>query len=164
MVTSGHVSTVRVPSTYTSGLELPTTLSLPRSSMFGQRLYCDQLETCSWGIARRIASRIVRPGSADSACPLIITAPPVVDVGLPPGSVDRSKGRDVVQFRRRIERANGGRTERVRCTPQSTMASGITYFIGSTGLWVTHTSQCRCGPVGSPVEPTSAIFSPRFTL
>src|SRR2546430_17312205 len=98
MVTSGHVSTVRVPSTYTSGLELPTTLSLPRSSMFGQRLYCDQLDTCSCGIARRIASRIVRPGSAESACPLMITAPPVVvDGGLPPGSVDRSKGRDVEQ-------------------------------------------------------------------
>src|SRR5207302_6979945 len=83
--------------------------------MFGQRLYCDQLETCSCGIARRIASRIVRPGSADSPCPLMITAPPVVvDGGPPPGSVDRSKGRDVAQpcTRRETTRRDGTARER----------------------------------------------------
>src|SRR6184192_661493 len=98
MVTSGQVSTVRVPSTYTSGLELPVTLSLPRSSRLGQRLYCDQLEMCSCGIAFLTASRTVRPGSAESASPVMITLPAVVgDSGLPPGSVDRSNGRDVAQ-------------------------------------------------------------------
>src|SRR5256884_6517950 len=141
MVTRGQVSTVRVPSTYTSGLELPVTLSLPRSSRLGQRLYCDQLEMCSCGIAFLTASRTVRPGSADSASPVMITLPAVVgDSGLPPGSVVRSNGRDVVQLRMRIEMSHGGRAERLRCTPQSTMASGMTYFSGSTGLWFTHTS------------------------
>src|SRR5438270_13454868 len=114
MVTSGHVSTVRVPSTYTSGLELPVTLSLPRSSRLGQRLYCDQLEMCSCGIAFLTAPRTVRPGSADSAAPGMITLPAVVgDSGLPPGSVVRSEGRDVVPPRMGIERANGRRTGRL---------------------------------------------------
>src|SRR5438046_6181143 len=112
MVTRGQVSTVRVPSTYTSGLELPVTLSLPRSSRLGQRLYCDQLEMCSCGIAFLTASRTVRPGSADSASPVMITLPAVVgDSGLPPGSVVRSHGRGDVTLGIWIERARRGRTE-----------------------------------------------------
>src|SRR5213076_1132492 len=115
MVTSGQVSTVRVPSTYTSGLELPVTLSLPRSSRLGQRLYCDQLEMCSCGIAFLTASRTVRPGSAESASPVMITLPAVVgDSGLPPGSVDRSNGRDVVQPRTRRGSTRRGGTGRER--------------------------------------------------
>src|SRR5256885_10831897 len=95
MLTGGQVPTVRVPSTYTSGLELPVTLSLPRSSRLGQRLYCDQLEMCSCGIAFLTASRTVRPGSADNASPVMITLPALVgDSGLPPGSVVRSNGRE----------------------------------------------------------------------
>src|SRR5437762_4833621 len=116
MVTSGQVSTVRVPSTYTSGLELPVTLSLPRSSRLGQRLYCDQLEMCSCGIAFLTASRTVRPGSADSASPVMITLPAVVgDSGLPPGSVDRSNGRDVAQPSASIGSASRTGTEWKRC-------------------------------------------------
>src|SRR5213082_2587950 len=116
MVTRGQVSTVRVPSTYTSGLELPVTLSLPRSSMFGQRLYCDQLEMCSCGIAFLTASRTVRPGSADSASPVMITLPAVVgDSGLTPGSVDRSNGRDVAQPSASTGSASRTGTEWKRC-------------------------------------------------
>src|SRR5437879_7308604 len=112
MVTSGQVSTVRVPSTYTSGLELPVTLSLPRSSRLGQRLYCDQLETCSCGIAFLTASRTVRPGLADSASPVMITLPAVVgDSGFPPGSVDRSNGRVVAQPSMRQDNASRTETE-----------------------------------------------------
>src|SRR2546423_8545309 len=99
----------------------------------GQRLYWDQPDTCSCGIAFLIASSTVRPGSRESACPVMMTAPAVGDNGWPPGSVDRSKGRDVVQLRTRIERANGGRTERLRFTPQATIASSITNFNQSTG-------------------------------
>src|SRR5438094_666947 len=116
MVTRGQVSTVRVPSTYTSGLELPVTLSLPRSSRLGQRLYCDQLEMCSCGIAFLTASRTVRPGSADSASPVMITLPAVVgDSGLPPGSVDRSNGRDVAQPSASTGSASRTGTEWKRC-------------------------------------------------
>src|SRR5439155_4217608 len=123
MLTSGHVSPVRVPSTYTSGSELPTRLSLPRSCTKGQWLR-DQSETRSCGIARLMASRTVRPGLAESASPVRITLPAVLGgSGLPPGSVERSKGRDVAQPSTSTQDARMGKKRR-ECSMWNLRQSG----------------------------------------
>src|SRR5438477_189848 len=72
---------------------------MPRSWIVGQRVYCVHPEICSCGMACRMASRTVRPGSAVSARPWMIKLPVVVwDNGLPPGSLVRSYARDVWQL------------------------------------------------------------------
>src|SRR5258708_29382564 len=72
---------------------------MPRSWRIGQRVYCVQPEICSCGMAYRMASRTVRPGSAVSARPRMIKLPVVVrDNGLPPGSLVRSYACDVLQL------------------------------------------------------------------
>src|SRR5256884_9929080 len=79
----------------------------------GQEFRPGPAEIFTCGMARLMASSTVQPGLAERASPARITVPPVVgDSGLPPGSVDRSNGRDVAPPRTGVAAPGRGRKGR----------------------------------------------------